>query len=138
MSDPTIIQPDRLPDTREKGYSQARIQSGTLYVSGMSGRKREADEDGNWVAAGPDIETQTRQAFENIEIILDEVDKELTDIPKITSHIVDIQNNMEGHMRVIQEEIFPEEPYPCWTAVGSPPNWLEDLIVEVDVVVPLE
>jgi len=136
MSDPTIIQPDALPDTREKGYSQARVQDGVLYVSGMTGRKRETDEAGNWVPAGPDIETQTRQAFENLELILAEVDRELVDIPKVTSHIVDISENMEGYARVFREEAFPEEPYPCWTALAAPPG-RNDLLVEMDVVVPL-
>ena len=104
----------------------------------MSGRKRETDSHGNWIPAGPDIETQTRQAFNNIEIILNEVDKEIEDIPKVTSYIVDIQENMEGHARIVNEEIFTKEPYPCWTTVGTPPNWLEELILEVDIVVPLD
>lgn len=134
---PEVIQPDGLPDTSPKGYSQARIDGGTLYVSGMSGRVGE-DEDGNWIPAGPDVESQTRQAYENIELILHEAGRELSDIAKITSYIVDAGSNWEGVNRVMQEEVLTWEPLPCHTAIGIDRMLSEEFLLEVDVEVPME
>jgi 2-iminobutanoate/2-iminopropanoate deaminase len=120
-----IIQPSELPETTENGYSQARVDDGVFRMSGMTGRV------GDYEPAGDDIESQTRQAYENIELILGEIDKDLTDISKVIVKIVDLQHNWENYWEV-HRQVFKTEPYPCVTAFGIERLPQEELLVLID------
>lgn len=126
----TDVLPDELYDSTELGYTHAIVDDGTLYMSGQVA----TDADGSVV--GDDIETQTRQAFENVGYILDSVDKGFDDVVKLRSYLVDIHENYEGFKSVYAEQF--DEPFPCHTMLGVDKLAGETWLVELEVEVPLE
>ncbi|WP_224448662.1 RidA family protein [Haloprofundus salilacus] len=126
-----VIEPKNLADTTPHHFSPAIVADGAFYISGQVG----TDEDGNYV--GNDVESQTRQAFENVETILQSVDRELEDIVKITSYIVDIRDHYEAFQSVYRE-VFSTEPFPCHTAIGVESLASETPLVELEVEVPID
>lgn len=124
------INPDGLFDATERLYSHARVENGTLYMSGQVGW----DADG--ALAGTDIESQTRQAFHNVGVILETVDRDLEDVTKITSYFTDIERDFATYKEV-WDEVF-EEPYPAHTAIGVDALAAEKLLLELEAEVPLQ
>lgn len=104
-----IIAPSTVFDSTEYAYSQARVENGSLYLSGQIG----VDADLRVVG---DAEAQTRQALANTEAILEEINHDLSDVVKVTSYVVDLAGNIEGY-RDAWRSVF-EEPYPCHTLLG--------------------
>ena len=125
-----IIQPEGLMDTRQRGYSQARIQNGELYISGIASRE------GDWVAYGDDIETQTRRVFAILERVLTAVDRDLSDVAKVTTYLTEMRRDHDAYLEV-WNEVFEEGPYPCHTLLGIDELAVEGFLVEVDAEVPL-
>lgn len=121
------ISPDELAETP---YSHVIVDGGNFYMAGQVPR----DSDGNVV--GDDLETQTRKTFENIEILLDEVDKAFEDVAKVTVYIMQEQDSLEGYKRVY-DEVF-SEPYPCQTVIGTRPLGDSPVMIEIEVEVPVE
>ena len=150
--DDQIILPDELSDSTARLYTHARVANGTLYMSGQvgwEGSEAEAETDvdesdrpgvayreGDGTTSGTDIESQTRQAFENVAIILEHVDKELSDVRKVTSYFTDIDRDFGGY-KTVWGQLF-EEPYPAHTAIGVDSLAAEDLLLEIEAEVPLE
>ncbi len=126
-----LLNPDGLVDATSIGYNQAIIEDGTLYMSGQVGW------DENFELAGDDIRSQTRKAFENVEILLAEADTSLAAVTKITAHIVDPHENRDGFFEV-WNEFYPEQPYPCLTLLGPHQLAREGFLVELEVEVPIE
>jgi 2-iminobutanoate/2-iminopropanoate deaminase len=125
----TEIMPDGLYDSTERQYVHAVVADGTLYMSGQIA----TDPDGNLV--GEDIETQTRQAFENTGHILEEAGTGFDDVIKVTSYLVAVQADYDGYKSVFAE--FFDEPLPCHTMLGVPELALEGALVEIEVEVVL-
>lgn len=121
--------PDELYDSTSLNYTHAIVADGTLHVSGQVA----TDSDGNSV--GDDIETQARQAFENVGHILDEVDCSFDDVVKVTSYLVDIHENYEG-FKSVYDEFFEGQP-PCHTMLGVEKLASKDWLVEIEVDVNL-
>ena len=131
MSEMTeVIQPNGLLDTRQRGYSQARIDDGRLFISGIGSR---SDED--WEVVGSDIETQTRRVFEILETVLNEVDGDLRNVSKLTTYLIDVQRDIDGYTDV-KMELF-DEPYPSSTLIGVKELAIEELLIEIDADVTL-
>lgn len=126
-----VIEPENVADTTQHHFSPAIVADGTLYVSGQVG----TDEHGNYV--GDDVESQTRQAFQNVGAILQSVDRELGDVVKVTSYIVDIRDRYEAFQSVYRE-VFSTEPFPCHTAIGVESLASETPLVELEVEVPVD
>ncbi|SNZ12742.1 2-iminobutanoate/2-iminopropanoate deaminase [Natronoarchaeum philippinense] len=125
------IAPDGLADSEPHHFSPGVVADGTLYVSGQVG----TDENGRYV--GDDIESQARQAFANVETLLAAVDRDLDDIVKVTSYVVDIRERYDDY-HAVYRETFPERPFPCHTALGVESLASEDPIVEIEVEVPVD
>lgn len=125
------VNPDALVDASSIGYSHAVVADGTLYASGQAGW------DEAFELAGEDVESQTRQAFEDVETLLVEVDLELADVAKVTAHIVDPPAHRECFFDV-WNEVFPEPPYPCLTILGMHKLAQEAFLVELEVEAPIE
>jgi 2-iminobutanoate/2-iminopropanoate deaminase len=124
------VNPDGLIDAERIGYSHAVVADGTFYMSGQVGWGADFD------LAGPDIESQTRQAFENLECLLGAVDAGLEDVAKVTAHVVDLPANREGFFEV-WTDVFEAAPYPCLTLLGPQQLAQEELLVELEVEAPL-
>ena len=125
------VNPDGLIDAPSIGYSHAVVADGTLYASGQVGW------DADFSIAGDDIESQTRQAFENVETLLDAVDRSLSDVAKVTAHIVDPPERRDGFFEV-WHEVYPDPPYPALTILGTHALAQEDLLVELEIEAPVE
>jgi len=121
------ISPDELSET---SYNHVIVDGGTFYMAGQVPR----DSDGNVV--GDDLETQTRKTFENIGILLDEVDKGFEDVAKVTVYIMGEQEPLEGY-KTVYDEVF-SEPYPCQTVVGTRPLGDSPVMIEIEAEVPME
>jgi 2-iminobutanoate/2-iminopropanoate deaminase len=123
--------PDDLSDPTPHHFTPGIVANGTFYMSGQVA----TDENGEYV--GDDVETQARQAFDNVETLLAALGKELDDVVKVTSYVVDARENYEAFHSVYRE-VFAEEPYPCHTALGVESLASEEPLVEIEVEVPLD
>ena len=121
--------PEGLVDAPSIGYSHAVVAGDTLSVSGQVGW------DAEFEVAGADVESQTRQAIQNVETLLADVGADLDDVTKVTAHVVDLPDNREDFFAA-WSEVFPEPPYPCLTLLGPAHLAQEDLLVEIEVEVP--
>lgn len=118
--------PEELSDT---SYSHAIVDGGQFYMAGQVAR----DADGDIV--GSDLETQTRKVFDNIGVLLSEVDKGFDDIAKLTVYVVGQQESLDGY-KTVYDETF-SEPTPCQTVVGTRPLGDSPVMIEIEAEVPL-
>ncbi|GLU29141.1 RidA family protein [Brucella sp. NBRC 12950] len=106
------------------GYSAAIRSGDLLFVSGQVGSR----EDGS---PEPNYPSQVRRAFENLKSVLSAAGCGFADIVDVTSFHTDPESQIEAFMAV-KTEVFPNAPYPNWTAVGV--NWLAGFDVEIKVI----
>lgn len=121
------INPTGLADTSELAFSQAVRSGGTLYLSGQPG----------WDAsfeAPEGVGAQARQAFENVERLLEALDMGLDDVGKVTTYLVEPTERLGAYREAWLAAFDP--PYPAHTALGVDELAREDLLVEVEVEVP--
>jgi len=105
-------------------YSPAVRSNGFLFVSGQVGGR----EDGS---PEPEFETQVRLAFANLEAALRAAGCGLDDIVDVTTFHTDPQHQFDTVLAV-KNEVFPQAPYPNWTAVGV--TWLSGFDFEIKVI----
>lgn len=106
------------------GYSAAIRSGDLLFVSGQVGSR----EDGS---PEPDFERQVAQAFDNLKGTLEAAGCGFDDIVDVTTFHTDPENQFEAIMKV-KNRIFPETPYPNWTAIGV--TWLAGFDFEIKVI----
>lgn len=126
------LNPDELYNSTQYMYSQVVIENGTLYMSGQIGTDENND------VAGNDIQSQTRQAFENIGVVLSAVDKDFGDITKITSYMTDLHTHLPEYRKVWRD--YFTEPYPCHTTIGVDKLSHiagDELLVELEAEIPI-
>jgi enamine deaminase RidA (YjgF/YER057c/UK114 family) len=112
----------------EMNRYSAAIRSGDLiFVSGQVGSR----EDGS---PEPDFEKQVQLAFDNLQAVLDAAGCTLDDIVDVTTFHTDPEAQF-GVILSIKDKLFPQEPYPNWTAVGV--NWLAGFDFEIKVIARL-
>jgi 2-iminobutanoate/2-iminopropanoate deaminase len=90
-------------------YSQAVRMCDLIFTAGQLGIVPGTKE-----FAGPDIESQTRQALENLQAVLEAGGSCLKHVVKTTVFLADIAEF--GRMNAIYAEFFPENP-PARSAV---------------------
>lgn len=108
-------------------YSPAVRANGLLFVSGQVGSR----EDGS---PEPHFEAQVRLAFANLQAILLAAGCGLDDLVDVTTFHTDPEHQFETVLKV-KDEMFPQAPYPNWTAVGV--NWLAGFDFEIKVIARL-
>jgi enamine deaminase RidA (YjgF/YER057c/UK114 family) len=109
----------------EKHRYSAAIQSGDLlFVSGQVGSR----EDGS---PEPDFKKQVELAFENLRQVLAAAGAGLDDIVDVTTFHTDPEKQFDAVLE-IKDRVFPEPPYPNWTAIGV--NWLAGFDFEIKVI----
>jgi enamine deaminase RidA (YjgF/YER057c/UK114 family) len=109
---------------KSQSYSAAIRSKDLLFVSGQVGSRSDGSPE-------PDFETQVRLAFTNLEATLKAGGCGLDDIVDVTTFHTDPENQFSTIMTV-KREVFPEAPYPNWTAVGV--NWLAGFSFEIKVI----
>ena len=105
-------------------YSPAVRAEGFLFVSGQVGSR----EDGS---PEPDFEAQVRLAFANLQATLRAAGCSLDDIVDVTTFHTDPERQFDTVLAV-KNDIFPQAPYPAWTALGV--NWLAGFDFEIKVI----
>ena len=111
----------------EHGYSAAVRTGDLLFVSGQVGSR----EDGS---PEPGFRSQVELAFRNLEAVLAAAGAGFDDIIDVTTFHTDPENQFPDIMEV-KSGIFPQAPYPTWTAVGV--NWLAGFDFEIKVIARL-
>lgn len=106
------------------GYSAAIRSGDLLFVSGQVGSRADGSPE-------PDLEAQIRLAFANLKETLAAGGCTVDDIVDVTSFHTVPENQFETFMRV-KSDVFPERPYPNWTAVGV--TWLSGFDFEIKVI----
>jgi len=124
------INPESAPDSEARGYSHAIVAGENFYISGQVGM------DGERNLAGEDITSQTRQSFENVEAILSEIGREMSDVVKVKAHIVNPHERFADYDAVYQS-VF-SAPYPCHTVLGVEQLAGPEYLIEIEVDVPME
>ena len=109
---------------QQHGYSAAIRSGDLLFVSGQVGSR----EDGS---PEPDFADQVRLAFENLRLTLDAAGCGLDDLIDVTTFHTDPEKQFATIMAV-KQSLFPQAPYPNWTAVGV--NWLAGFDFEIKVI----
>jgi enamine deaminase RidA (YjgF/YER057c/UK114 family) len=108
-------------------YSAAILSGDLLFVSGQVGSREDASPE-------PDFDRQVRRAFENLKSTLGAAGCGLQDIIDVTTFHTDPGTQVETVL-AIKDEMFPQAPYPNWTAVGV--NWLAGFDFEIKVIARL-
>jgi len=106
------------------GYSAAIRSGDLLFVSGHVGSRSDGSPE-------PGFEAQVRLAFANLKATLLAGGCGLDDIVDVTTFHTDPEHQFATIMAV-KGEVFPEAPYPNWTAVGV--NWLAGFDFEIKVI----
>lgn len=103
----------------------ATIRTGDLlFVSGQVGSR----EDGS---PEPDFSKQVELAFDNLREVLKAAGGTLDDIVDVTTFHTDPEAQF-GIVMSVKDRMFPQKPYPNWTAVGV--NWLTGFDFEIKAI----
>ena len=95
-----------------------------IYVSGSAGAK-----DGE--LAGDDIESQARQAMENLGEVLEAAGSSWDKVFKLNCYLTEAARDFQGWNKVFKE-YFPEDP-PARTTVGAQIA-MEGALIEVELI----
>jgi enamine deaminase RidA (YjgF/YER057c/UK114 family) len=86
--------------------------------------------------APSDPETQFKLAFDNLSEVLSAGGASFADITEITTFHVDLQKNMATFLAV--KDLYVQEPYPAWTAIGITELAIPGGLVEIRVTARLK
>lgn len=106
--------------------SPAVVAGGFLFASGHVGWTPGTRE------APSDVESQTRQALENLESVLESAGTALSYVVKVNVYLTNICGDFEAMNRVFRR-YFGSNP-PARTTVGVAALARDDLLVEIEVV----
>ena len=106
------------------GYSAAIRSGDLLFVSGQVGSRADGSPE-------PDFTEQVRVAFSNLQATLTAGGCTFADIVDVTTFHIDPENQFATIMAA-KSQVFPEAPYPNWTAVGV--SWLAGFDFEIKVI----
>lgn len=125
MSKPQAIFPASRHTLYDEHRYSAAIRTGDLlFVSGQVGSR----EDGS---PEPDFERQVQLAFDNLRAVLAAAGCTIDDIVDVTTFHTDPETQF-GAIMAVKSRVFPQKPYPNWTAVGV--NWLAGFDFEIKVI----
>lgn len=120
----TVFPADRHALYQQHGYSAAIRSGDLLFVSGQVGSRADGTPE-------PDFPAQVERAFENLAATLAAAGCTFDELVDVTTFHTDPENQFETIMQV-KQSIFPQPPYPNWTAVGV--TWLAGFDFEIKVI----
>ncbi|RON69652.1 RidA family protein [Pseudomonas fluorescens] len=123
-----VFPPGRQALYERHHYSPAVRSNGFLFVSGQVG----STEDGS---PEPDLQTQVRRAFDNLNAILKAAGSSFEDVVDVTVFIVDPQSKFETIWNIVVSEFWGNAPHPTATAIGV--TWLYGFDFEIKVIARL-
>ena len=109
-------------------YSQGIIHGETVRLAGQVPDNTDGE------IVGDDIETQTKQAVDNVEALLDEAGSSLASVVSVTAYLTDMDDFEEFNR--VYAEIFPD-PKPARATVGVT-GWAVDARLELQVTAVIE
>ena len=124
MSQQPIFPANRHALYEQHGYSAAIQSKDLLFVSGQVGSLTDGSPE-------PDFKRQVELAFENLVATLTAAGCSLADIVDVTTFHTDPDQQFDTVMAV-KAQVFPQAPYPNWTAIGV--NWLAGFDFEIKVI----
>jgi enamine deaminase RidA (YjgF/YER057c/UK114 family) len=109
------INPPSVFRSLEHGFSQAVVTSGgrTLYVSGQT-----AWDSRRQLVGGDDLEGQARQAFTNLQAVVEAAGGTMADVVSLRIYVVDYRPEKAGPVGRVLRHFFPGEVKPASTWVG--------------------
>jgi len=107
-------------------YPHARRVGNLLFLSGVGPRRA-----GTGEIPGPDIETQTRAAIENVRAILEDAGSSLDKVLDVTVYLTDMKRDFERFNRVYAETLGKVQPTRTTVGVDSLPT---PILVELKVI----
>lgn len=127
------VNPRTVFNSLRYGFSQAVVTRGgyRVYLSGQVGV--DVDE----VTVGPDLESQTRAAIDNIKLVLNDIGGDLKDVVVLRIYLVEsVRDNQGPIVRALRERFPVDPPATSWIVVSglSEPDWLIE--VEAEAVLP--
>ncbi|HEX5470507.1 MAG TPA: Rid family hydrolase [Lacipirellulaceae bacterium] len=107
----------------DAGYSPALLAQGqrVLFISGQGSKDHHAD-----------METQIRQTFDRISILLKAAGASFANVVMMRSYWLHLQRDLPIFRKVRREYLV--QPYPAATAVGTPELASPDAQLEIEVV----
>ncbi|WP_339450318.1 RidA family protein [Pseudomonas sp. EA_5y_Pfl2_R50] len=120
-----VFPPTRRALYERNRYSPAVRSNGFLFISGQVG----TTEDGS---PEPLLENQVRQAFHNLNAILQEAGGSFDDVVDVTLFIVDPASKFDTIWNIALAEFWGDAPHPTVTAVGV--TWLYGFDFEIKVI----
>lgn len=125
MNQPTPVFPaNRHALYEAHGYSAAIRSGDLLFVSGQVGSRADGTPE-------PDFATQVQRAFDNLQATLAAAGCTFADLIDVTTFHTDPEKQFPTIMQ-IKNTVFPQPPYPNWTAVGV--TWLAGFDFEIKVI----
>ena len=119
--------PRRPPGLYERNrYSPAVRSDGLLFVSGQVGSRDDGSPE-------PELETQVRRAFDNLNAVLAAAGCGFDDVLDVTVFMVDAEANFERIWKIVPEYWGGAAPH----ADGGGVNWLYGFSFEIKVVARL-
>jgi 2-iminobutanoate/2-iminopropanoate deaminase len=126
MDGKTVVRTDKAPAPFQGApYSQAIRANGFVFVAGQLGFVP-----GSTEVAGPGIEEQTRQTFDNLEAILTEAGSGLDRIVKTTVFLASL-DDFQGMNAVYAERVGENPPARSTIEVGALPS---GALVEIEAI----
>lgn len=119
-----VFSPGRQELYERNRYSPAIRSNGFLFVSGQVGSRDDGSPE-------PELETQVRRAFDNLNGILNAAGSSFDDVIDVTVFIVDPESKFEAIWKVVPE-YWGQAPHPTLTAVGV--TWLYGFDFEIKVI----
>ncbi|VDZ73466.1 putative endoribonuclease [Atlantibacter hermannii] len=112
MNQPTPVFPESRHALYEAhGYSAAIRSGDLLFVSGQVGSRTDGTPE-------PDFAAQVQLAFDNLKATLAAAGCTFADLIDVTTFHTDPEKQFPTIM-AIKNSVFPQPPYPNWTAVGG-------------------
>ncbi|WP_313436594.1 RidA family protein [Atlantibacter hermannii] len=125
MNQPTPVFPESRHALYEAyGYSAAIRSGDLLFVSGQVGSRADGTPE-------PDFAAQVQLAFDNLKATLAAAGCTFADLIDVTTFHTDPEKQFPTIM-AIKNSVFPQPPYPNWTAVGV--TWLAGFDFEIKVI----
>ena len=121
-----------MPWEKEYGYSQAVKVGDTIYISGQVSH----DDEGKIVGRG-DMEAQMRQAYANIQKMLEQYGATMDNVIDEVLFVTDMNTAFAAAVKC-RQEVFSGQPVVASTIVQIQRLAFPDLMIEIKCVAKLE
>ena len=131
--DLTIVNPDGLYDPAPNGYSHAVVAKGgsrIAFIAGQGGENQAG-------TLSPQFSDQVKQAYANLQTVLDAVGAKPGQVTKTTTYVVDYDPSMLTLMTQVAKQMFGDA-LPAQCLVPVPRLALDGMLFEVDAIAILE